>query len=170
MARGQIEQLDQPEEIYSNPRTVFAATFVGTSNRFNGRLESAAEGLCQAGEHLFHVPPQLHLHDDDAVLVMVRPEEITLQAAQEGGEVSSNGNSNVIAGVIDLRTFLGPFTRFHISTTDDAPMTADVPSQSARGYDKGQRVNLSFPPSACQVLALDDGQTKVTELAKVETA
>ena len=169
MARGKIEQLDQPEEIYSNPRTVFTATFVGTSNRFNGRLESAAEGLCQAGKHLFHVPPQLHLHDGDAVLIMVRPEEITLQAAQEGGEASSNGNSNLIAGVIDLRTFLGPFTRFHIRTTDDAPMTADVPSQSARGYDKGQQVNLSFPPSACQVLALGDGQTKVVELAQVET-
>src|SRR5450755_791720 len=36
MSKGRIEQLDQPEEIYSNPRTVFTATFVGTSNRFNG--------------------------------------------------------------------------------------------------------------------------------------
>ena len=29
MAKGGIEQLDLPEEIYSNPRTVFAASFVG---------------------------------------------------------------------------------------------------------------------------------------------
>src|SRR5439155_20802593 len=41
MAKGKIEQLDQPEEIYSNPRTVFAATFVGTSNHFIGVLKSA---------------------------------------------------------------------------------------------------------------------------------
>ncbi|HET8847130.1 MAG TPA: ABC transporter ATP-binding protein, partial [Ktedonobacteraceae bacterium] len=47
MARGHIEQLDYPEEIYSNPSTVFAATFVGTSNRFEGLLESASEGICR---------------------------------------------------------------------------------------------------------------------------
>ena len=46
MARGKIEQLDQPEEIYSNPRTVFAASFVGNSNQFRGVLESASQGLC----------------------------------------------------------------------------------------------------------------------------
>jgi putative spermidine/putrescine transport system ATP-binding protein len=170
MARGKIEQLDQPEEIYSNPRTVFAATFVGTSNQFKGRLESAAEGLCQAGTHLFHVPPQSHLHDGDAVLIMVRPEEITVQAVQEGGEIGSNGNSNSIAGVIELRTFLGPFTRFHVRTDDDVLMTADVPSQNARGYEKDQRVSLSFPPFACQVLALEEGQKELEKLAQAETA
>jgi len=169
MARGKIEQLDQPEEIYSNPRTVFAATFVGTSNQFKGRVESAAEGLCQAGTHLFHVPPQSHLHDGDAVLIMVRPEEITVQAAQEGGEISNN-SSNSIMGVIELRTFLGPFTRFHVRTDDGVLMTADVPSQSARGYEKDQRVSLSFPPFACQVLALDEGQKEVEKLVQAETA
>jgi putative spermidine/putrescine transport system ATP-binding protein len=170
MARGKIEQLDQPEEIYSNPRTVFAATFVGTSNQFKGRIESAAEGLCQAGTHLFHVPPQAHLHDGDAVLIMVRPEEITVQAAQEGGEISSNSDSNSIVGVIELRTFLGPFTRFHVRTDDNVLMTADVPSQSARGYEKDQRVSLSFPPFACQVLPLEGGQKEEVKLAQAETA
>ena len=170
MARGKIEQLDQPEEIYSNPRTVFAATFVGTSNQFKGRIESAAEGLCQAGTHLFHVPLQAHLHDGDAVLIMVRPEEISVQAAQEGGEIGSNGNSNSIVGVIELRTFLGPFTRFHVRTDDAVLMTADVPSQSARGYEKDQHVSLSFPPSACQVLALDADQKEIEKLAQAETA
>jgi putative spermidine/putrescine transport system ATP-binding protein len=47
MAKGKIEQLDYPEEIYSNPRTVFAATFVGSSNRFEGVLELASEGVCK---------------------------------------------------------------------------------------------------------------------------
>ena len=52
MARGRIEQLDQPEEIYSNPRTVFAASFVGSSNQFQGVLESASQGLCQVESQL----------------------------------------------------------------------------------------------------------------------
>src|SRR5438034_10939424 len=43
MAKGKIEQLDLPEEIYNNPRTVFAASFVGSSNQFQGTLASVTE-------------------------------------------------------------------------------------------------------------------------------
>src|SRR5205823_6783708 len=57
MAKGRIEQLDHPEEIYSNPQTVFAATFVGTSNQFKGTVESASEGLCKVGNQTLHVLP-----------------------------------------------------------------------------------------------------------------
>src|SRR5712691_3539186 len=81
MAKGRIEQLDHPEEIYSNPRTVFAATFVGTSNHFKGIVESAAEGLCQVENQTLHVPPMQSLHNGDRALVMVRPEEVTIQNA-----------------------------------------------------------------------------------------
>ncbi|HET9920453.1 MAG TPA: ABC transporter ATP-binding protein, partial [Ktedonobacteraceae bacterium] len=36
MAHGHIEQLGPPEEIYSSPQSLFAATFVGNSNQFRG--------------------------------------------------------------------------------------------------------------------------------------
>src|SRR5205809_5178696 len=58
MAKGRIEQLDHPEEIHSNPRTVFAASFVRSSNQFQSVLTSAAEGICQAEHFTLHVPPQ----------------------------------------------------------------------------------------------------------------
>src|SRR5712691_9953439 len=100
MAKGRIEQLDQPEEIYSNPRTVFAATFVGTSNHFEGVLQSAAEGICQAGEQTLSVVPIPQLHDGDRVLVIVRPEEVTIHNADESADYSANGVGNQIAGTI----------------------------------------------------------------------
>src|SRR2546429_3410448 len=53
MAKGKIEQLGGPEEIYSNPRSVFAATFVGTSNQLQGVVVSAKERLCRSGEYTF---------------------------------------------------------------------------------------------------------------------
>ncbi len=58
MAKGRIEQLDHPEEIYSNPSTIFSASFVGSSNQFQSVLTSAAEGICQAENFTLHVPPQ----------------------------------------------------------------------------------------------------------------
>ncbi len=166
MAKGKIEQLDQPEEIYSNPRTVFAATFVGTSNHFKGVLESAADGLCQVENQVLHVPPMPNLHNGDHVLVLVRPEEVNVQSRDE--DYRSDGADNHIAGTIELRTFLGPFTRFHVRVNEGTTLTADVPSQQARDFYVAQHVVLSFSPDACQVLPLDTEATELEKMAEEE--
>ena len=168
MAKGKIEQLDHPEEIYNNPRTVFAATFVGTSNHFRGVLTSAAEGLCQADQYTLHVPPMPDLHNGDHVLVIVRPEEVTIQDAKETAGTSADGLGNHIAGVIELRTFLGPFTRFHVRVSDSTVLIADISSQQARDYFVAQHVQLSFPPQACQVLPVESQGTELESLAEAE--
>src|SRR5579872_2991786 len=168
MAKGRIEQLDQPEEIYSNPRTIFAASFVGSSNQFNGVLESASQGLCRVDNQLLHVPPTPELKDGEAVLVLVRPEEVSLQEANEQDDGSTSTDENAIAGVIELRTFLGPFTRFHVRTDTGNSLTADIPSQQARGNFVAQRVLLTFPPAACQVLPLDSQEEKLAKQAEAE--
>jgi putative spermidine/putrescine transport system ATP-binding protein len=166
MAKGKIEQLDQPEEIYSNPRTVFAASFVGSSNQFRGVLESASQGLCQTGNRLLHVPSAQGLKDGDAVLVLVRPEEVTLQETNEQDGADATGNH--IKGVIDLRTFLGPFTRFHVRIDENTVLTADIPSQQSHGYYVAQHVTLTFSPEACQVLPLDAIEVELAEQAETE--
>jgi len=174
MARGKIEQLDQPEEIYSNPRTVFAATFVGTSNHFQGVVESAAEGLCRVDQQLLRVPPMPQLHNGERILVMVRPEEVSLHAQDEFVEDNVNGAGNNVSGVIELRTFLGPFTRFHVRVRvsendgDGTTLTADIPSQQAREFYVAQRVVLSFSPDSCQVLPLDAGEEELVVLEEKE--
>ena len=168
MAKGRIEQLDQPEEIYSNPRTIFAASFVGSSNQFRGVLESASQGLCRVDNQLLHIPPTSELKDGESVLVLVRPEEVTLQATGEQDDGGPTTAVNSIAGVIDLRTFLGPFTRFHVSTDAGNSLTADIPSQHARDNFVAQRVLLTFPPEACQVLPLDSQEAKLAKQAEAE--
>ena len=168
MSKGKIEQLDQPEEIYSNPRTVFAATFVGTSNHFQGVLQSATEGLCQVANQTLHVTPMPQLHNGDKVLVLVRPEEVTLHSASEILDAGANGSGNQITGIIELRTFLGPFTRFHVRVTNDTVLTADVPSQQARGFYVAEKVVLSFAPTACQVLPLDSSANTMLKAAETE--
>ncbi len=168
MAKGRIEQLDQPEEIYSNPRTVFAASFVGSSNQFQGILESASQGLCKVGSQLLRVPPTTALRDGDAVLVLVRPEEVTLHAQEAADETSENHGDNHIAGVIELRTFLGPFTRFHVRVNEHTTLTADIPSQQARDFFVTQHVVMTFPSEACQVLPLDMSEVKLVEQAETE--
>ncbi len=168
MAKGNIEQLDQPEEIYSNPHTVFAATFVGSSNQFSGVLQSAASGLCKAGNFTLQVPPTTKLHDGDNVLVIVRPEEMSITDSNQADNADGNRTVNHISGVIELRTFLGPFTRFHVHVNETTTLTADVPSQQARDFYVAQTVVLSFPPEACQVLPLVAGEVELKRMEEVE--
>ncbi len=168
MARGKIEQLGGPEEIYSNPRSVFAATFVGTSNQLHGTVTSAKECLCRVDHYTFQVAQMGPLRDGDRVLLLVRPEEVEVLPAHEGSGPSANGATNTIEGNIELRTFLGPFTRFHVRIDEHRTLTADIPSQQARGYETGQQVWLSFPPSACQALPLDAYAEELERLAEAE--
>src|SRR5258708_930052 len=168
MAKGQIEQLDHPEEIYSNPRTVFAATFVGSSNQFKGVLTSATEGLCRVDDQVFHVSPLPHMHDGERVLILVRPEEMSLQDTNEAVNAVAETDSNHISGVIELRTFLGPFTRFHVRVNETTLLTADLPNQQARDFYVAQPVVLSFTPDACQVLPLDAADLELERLAAAE--
>lgn len=169
MAKGKIEQLDHPEEIYNNPRTVFSASFVGNSNQFYGVLTSVAEGIFKADHHTLHVPPQSNFKDGERVLVLVRPEEMSIQPATQDGEENITSTDNQVPGVIELRTFLGPFTRFHVRINESTTLTADVPSQQARDYFAAQNVVLTFPPDACQALPLDAREEELEKLAEAET-
>lgn len=80
----------------------------------------------------------------------------------------TNTTDNHIPGVIELRTFLGPFTRFHIRTEQGNSLTADIPSQPARDNYAAQHVVLSFAPEACQVLPLDPEEAKLVKQAEAE--
>ena len=117
---------------------------------------------------MLRVPATSALRDGDAVLVLVRPEEVTLQAQEAAGEMSEDHGDNHIVGVIELRTFLGPFTRFHVRVNDRTTLTADIPSQQARDFFVAQHVVMTFPPQACQVLPLDVGEAKLVEQAETE--
>lgn len=163
MAKGKIEQLDQPEVIYSNPHTVFAATFVGTSNQFQGVVEDGTAGVCRVENTLLHVPPVPQLSKGSRVLIIVRPEAAQLQARTQQGQDTS---SNRLDGIIELRTFLGPFTRFHIYVNEQTKLVADIPSQHARDYDVSQQVTFTFPAIACQVFPLDTASIELERLAE----
>jgi putative spermidine/putrescine transport system ATP-binding protein len=164
LAKGKIEQLDQPENIYRNPQTAFAATFVGISNQFRGTMTSAADGIVQTGRFTFHVTSPENIRDREQVLLVIRPEDVAVQT-----EADANENGNSVSGLVELHTFLGPFTRLHIRVDDDTLIMADIPNQQAQKYVTGNRVVASFPPQTCKVLPLDATEAAVVQQATLET-
>ncbi|GCE22556.1 TOBE domain-containing protein [Dictyobacter kobayashii] len=161
MSKGQIEQLDNPEQIYRKPQTVFTATFVGVSNRFEGTVISASQGKCQVKQQDFYVAAQPEdFQDGDAILILVRPEQIAIHDQDEPELAGPLATHNHIPGIIQLRTFLGPFTRFMVKTANDELVTVDVSNQQARDLFVAQSIVMTFSPDNCYVLPLQDKKQK----------
>ncbi|MGR3378715.1 ABC transporter ATP-binding protein [Salipiger abyssi] len=76
MNNGVIEQVGSGDEIYSQPRTAFAASFVGEINRFEGRVETVENGTARIvtplGRFRARNPEQLAPGAD--AMLFVRPE------------------------------------------------------------------------------------------------
>ncbi|MFT4009011.1 MAG: ABC transporter ATP-binding protein [Nocardioidaceae bacterium] len=87
MSNGRIEQLGSPQEVYERPATTFVASFVGTSNQF--------EGPCTAvGPHTFTLTHQAgSIHGTgslpagvDHATAVIRPEKVVLSTEPVEGD------------------------------------------------------------------------------------
>jgi iron(III) transport system ATP-binding protein len=75
---GRLEQIDTPERLYREPATRFVAEFIGHADFLTGR----ARGNCiETALGCFAKPPSVP--EGAIVAVMVRPEEVELQASPQ---------------------------------------------------------------------------------------
>ncbi len=87
MSQGRVEQLGTPTEVYRHPTTAFVARFVGSMNQFSGHV---AEGgsVDVIGRHV-EIPKARAFGNGTPVHVLVRPEDLSLDAAGYPGTVTS---------------------------------------------------------------------------------
>jgi hypothetical protein len=83
------------------------------------------------------------------ILVLVRPESLSVALAEDGVPNEGGLVANVVAHV-----FLGPVTRLKMITPDGAPIAADVSSAAAARFQVGDRVIASFDAGDARVLDL----------------
>jgi len=111
MNEGRIQQLGSPRDIYERPRNRFVADFVGSTNFLDGTV--LARGV-RAG--YFRVRTEIgdlevssaeDLHDQDRVVLSVRPEDIELAETRPEGD-------NVFEGRVDQKVFLGECVDFQV--------------------------------------------------------
>ena len=131
MNKGAIEQFDKPEAIYSSPANEFVARFVGFTNFFD---------LTKVGARRFRAPHggEIDVDGDRDVqrcVGAIRPEDIELSAARIG-------HSNTVAGMVEVRTFLGKSYQYELST-DIGRLVANAPKDFA--FEPGTRIFARFP-------------------------
>lgn len=149
--QGRIEQSGTPREIYRNPATPFVARFVGESNVW----EAAPAATDERGWTTFTLASGLQITVEEAapsgssepVLLTLRPEAISLGAP--GRRSSTDPNS--FSGVVESSSYLGARVEYRVRIEDAEILQVSCPGESAR-YDEGDRVEVSWPTTACRIV------------------
>jgi putative spermidine/putrescine transport system ATP-binding protein len=144
MNGGVIEQVGTAVEIYRKPQTRFVATFIGTANQFIGK--AVGENRVQTERFLLETKAFKDIHVGDAVVVLVRPESIQVQTSQ-----AERPGWNNIAGTVETVTFHGAVTRLGVNVFSQR-VVADVNISNIESLSLNDKVWLSFPADACQVM------------------
>jgi putative spermidine/putrescine transport system ATP-binding protein len=122
MNGGRIEQKGSPREIYEQPRSLFAAAFVGQANFLHGTFveEDAGCAVVDVGGTRLRGIPCGHLQKGQPATLVVKHERVRLQRAP--GEAASTAESS-----FELANFIGANLQLH-ATFQGQPIVALAPS------------------------------------------
>jgi spermidine/putrescine transport system ATP-binding protein len=124
MNEGRIVQVGSPTELYNNPSSEFASSFIGEANLLSGQIRALAGDHTQVEIDGLVVltPVRAGLSVGQRAIVSIRPERANLFAQEEDAPQSWG---NVFPGQVDSAIFLGPIARYHIRLTNDQVVIVD---------------------------------------------
>jgi spermidine/putrescine transport system ATP-binding protein len=149
MNRGRVEQLDEPDRIYSFPRNRFVADFIGTCNLYDGKIDSADGALLQLqveGLGTVNLAQTGEAKAGGAGLLALRPEKIKIAA--EAGDVV---DGNRFKGVVRELLYLGDVTVYGVETEGGARVKALLANSGAgriRFFEVGDAVTVAWASDA----------------------
>jgi ABC-type Fe3+/spermidine/putrescine transport system ATPase subunit len=119
---GRVEQIGDPQTVYSRPASPFVAGFVGAMNLLAGRVAGPGQvELADGGGRLG--ADSSAFATGAPVIVAVRPEAIRLAPAGSGG----------LAVTVEDLAFAGAYARLTLRLTGGAGLLADLPLAQALG-------------------------------------
>lgn len=154
MAAGEVLQIDTPSALYERPKTRDVASFVGNMNFLDARVvrnEHGYANLDVQGVGLMNVPVDgKHLVEGDKICVAIRPEKLILH------DSAPSGPEKAVEGVIELITYMGERSHYHIRVPGcDGPIAISFQNsriKSSIGAQEGRTVWMTWTPDALIVL------------------
>ena len=125
MSHGKIEQIGSPRELYTQPKTQFVATFIGSMNLF--QPEALGHNRWRISNHELTLPLQ------PSNKIGIRPERIELDGVGQ------------FKGTVELVTYLGAEQQVLVRVGPDL-WTVFVPNQTL--VQRGDHVQLRVPDDA----------------------
>jgi len=142
MARGRIEQVSSPTEIYDRPATLFVNQFVGTTNVLSGAFAGGGAGarVVLPGGFALDVPPAPGFIDGAKVAISIRPEHLRVVAA--GG----------LAGTVKAVMPLGSHVVYDVEIAPDVSIKVSEPREGQVMRQSGEQVHVApTSPAAARV-------------------
>lgn len=137
---GAIEQVGTPTDLYERPATRFSASFIGTSTLLTGTPIEHGVDVPEFG--LVHAEVPADLRGSSEVLLVVRPEHVTLSAAGEG----------TYEGVFESSSYLGGLHEAEVRVGEHL---VRVRAQSLPALHSGDPVSVSFAAGHVRVIPND---------------
>jgi len=154
MRAGKIEQIGTPTEIYERPRTTFVADFIGDTNLFKGRVETADSSSLQitttTGLKIVvqsKSPKELTSHAKD-LAVSVRPEKIRLSLSPPDSTI------NCFEGRLKHVMYLGTHVHYVVELLSGDRLTVRLPNVTSKLPDPNTPVYARWAATDC--LALEE--------------
>jgi ABC-type Fe3+/spermidine/putrescine transport system ATPase subunit len=138
MRNGRIVEISSPKDLYREPRSLFAANFVGETNLLEGvvvEMNDMTQIKLRDGSILGVRRSDFSV--GDAVVVSVRPENV--YPSQEG-----------LRGTVTDVVFMGTYFRVASKLTSGDKLEFDVPV-SDKVYNEGDDVRLELNKNTAQV-------------------
>lgn len=148
MAGGRLLQIDSPLELITRPVDAQVAAVVGTENIWEGTVVNSNSGLATVRVSAVDVDVKSSLAVGSEVLILLRPEDVTVTTMEPGGIVPRNrfpaSITDAIHGIGTVKLLLaGPLAVVGLMTRQ---------SFEELGLSPGRSVWCSFKATACHVL------------------
>jgi putative spermidine/putrescine transport system ATP-binding protein len=148
MNHGRIEQIGSPSDLYLQPRTLFAARFLGESNIVDATVTGHGDmtKLAAPGGLSFEARPRGDAAPGARVKLLVRPERVRLLAPGESED-------NVAAGEISEIIFAGGYIRYFVRIAPDVVIAGkQLVDERSRGLEPGSLVRIGWHAEHALVL------------------
>ncbi len=148
MQQGLVRQIGSPREVYTEPASAYAASFLGARNLLPGRVTAqTTDGVqltTKAGIALDGTPRGTLAAGDEAVAV-IRPEDVVLLAEGAHG-------ANTFPAMVETVEFLGKDTELSVRSG----LADDIIVRTDDVWSQGGAIALRLPPERLLVFPTED--------------
>jgi multiple sugar transport system ATP-binding protein len=147
MRRGELEQVDSPQELYDRPVNVFVGGFIGSPamNMVEARLEPSNGTLAAAigsqrivlGDEKLNAHPALRAYEGRTIILGIRPEDL-----EDAALAPETAPDRRLRGSVVLREALGSEIVAHFDIDARPALTDDVRELAA---DVGEELTNQAP-------------------------
>ncbi len=156
---GVVAQVGTPTEIYRDPISFFVADFIGETNSFKARVNSA-EPSVDIGTLNFTCAAHTYTNPED-IIAAIRPDDIIPHAMGDksvGDPDPIKESSNTIEVEVDEMEFLGSFWRTRLSNPNigENQVVADLSVNAVRrlAIEEGGKMLIELPSERLKIYPL----------------